>query len=198
MSATIIAYPPSGGGNHLKNLLCLANTFANRNDLNLEPYKNNNREVHSTPGRNMTLERANAAKECTENFILHGHFGELAPFRSIINDIQHKKYIIITIDSDRDRQLLDDRQHRLGQFAHEYYLHEEQCFLYQPAMYSTYFAGLVSEIFSFPLTDLWHPVINYNKTWDRLNNFLGIQIALDQAQQLHNQWRANNSLTEYF
>ena len=77
-------------------------------------------------------------------------------------------------------------------------LHEEQYFLYQPQMYSTYFTGQECDIFSFPLTDLWHSAINYNGTWDRLNSFLGINIDLAQAQRLHDQWRANNQMSSYY
>lgn len=198
MQATIIAYPPSGGGNHLKNLLCLANHFVNSNDLNRYHYDSGNREVHSTGGRNINEYRMAEAAASTGEFLLHGHFGELAPYRESINGIQHKKFVLITIDNPKDRRLLEQRQSRLGQESHEYYLHEEQYFLYQPAMYSTYFSGPESAIFSFPLTELWHPVINHTSTWDRLNSFLGISIDLAQAQHLHDQWRANNQMSTYY
>ena len=198
VQATIIAYPPSGGGNHLKNLLCLSDAFANSGDLNLEPYETGNREVHSTSGRNMNEYRMADALASSGDFILHGHFGELAPFRETINSIQHKRFVIVTIDTQQDRRMLQTRQNRLGQQSHDYYLHEEQYFLYQPQMYSTYFTGQECDIFSFPLTDLWHSVINYNGTWDRLNSFLGINIDLAQAQRLHDQWRANNQMSSYY
>ena len=198
MQATVIAYPPSGGGNHLKNLLCISGVFANSSDLNLEPYQTGNREVHSTSGRNMNEYRMADALSSSGDFILHGHFGELAPYREIINGIQNKKFVIITIDTPQDRCLLERRQGRLGQQSHDYYLHEEQYFLYQPQMYTTYFTGQESAIFSFPLTELWNSVINYNGTWDRLNSFLGINIDLAQAQHLHDQWRANNQMSTYY
>ena len=198
VQATIIAYPPSGGGNHLKNLLCLSDAFANSSDLNLEPYKTGNREVHSTSGRNMNQYRMADALASSGDFILHGHFGELAPFRETINSIQHKRFVIVTIDTQQDRRVLQTRQTRLGQQSHDYYLHEEQYFLYQPQMYSTYFTGQECDIFSFSLTDLWHSVINYNGTWDRLNSFLGINIDLASAQRLHDQWRANNQMSSYY
>jgi len=198
LSVTIIAYPPSGGGNHLKNLLCLDGAFSNSGDLNFEPYNTGNREVHSTAGRNMNQHRMVEALDSTGDFILHGHFGELAPYRETINNIQNKRFVIITIDTQKDRHLLQSRQNQLGQHSHEYYLHEEQYFLYQSAMYSTYFTGQESAIFSFPLTELWHPVINYTTTWDRLNSFLGINIDLVQAQRLHDQWRVNNQMSTYY
>jgi len=198
LQATIIAYPPSGGGNHLKNLLCSSNAFANSGDLNLEPYNAGNREVHSTGGRNMNEYRMASALSSSGNFLLHGHFGELALHRAEINAIEQKKFVILTIDTPGDKRLLEQRQRRLGQHSHEYYLQEEQYFLYQPHMYSTYFTGHESNIFSFSLTEFWHSVINYNTTWDRLNSFLGINIDLAQAQQLHDQWRANNQMSSYY
>lgn len=198
VQATIIAYPPSGGGNHLKNLLCLSDAFANSSDLNFEPYETGNREVHSTSGRNMNQYRMADALASSGDFILHGHFGELSPFRETINSIQHKRFVIVTIDTQQDRRLLQTRQNRLGQQSHDYYLHEEQYFLYQPQMYSTYFTGQEYDIFSFPLTDLWHSAINYNGTWNRLNSFLGINIDLAPAQRLHDQWRANNQMSSYY
>jgi hypothetical protein len=197
MNATIIAYPPAGGGNHLKNLLCLSGAFANSSDLNLEPYKTGNREVHSTGGRNMNEYRVADALASSGDFILHGHYGELALYRETINNIQNKRFVIVTIDTTQDRAKLQERQNQLGQHSHAYYLHEEQYFLYQSAMYSTYFTGQEPAIFSFPLTELWHPVINYTATWDRLNSFLGINIDLAQAQQLHDQWRSNNNFIKY-
>ena len=198
MQATIIAYPPSGGGNHLKNLLCISNAFANSSDLNLEPYNTGNREVHSTSGRNMNEYRMADALASSGDFILHGHFGELALYRSEIDAIKQKRFVIVTIDTSSDRRLLQARQSRLGQHGHDYYLHEEQNFLYQPHMYSTYFGGDQANMFSFPLTEFWHSVINYSTTWNRLNSFLGIDIDLAQAQQLHDQWRANNQMSSYY
>lgn len=182
----------------MKNLLCLSGSFANSNDLSREPYQTGNREVHSTSGRNMNEWRAQEAASCLGNFILHGHFGELAPFREVINNISDKKFVVITFDTIEDRKLLGIRQQRLGQHSHEYYLHEEQFFLYQPAMYNTYFGDTESKIFSYPLTEFWHPVINHSNTWNSLMNFLGITVDLLQAQQLHDQWRANNSMSDYY
>jgi hypothetical protein len=198
LQVTIVAYPPSGGGNHLKNLLCLSRYFSNSNDLDPAPYDSGNREVHSTPGRNMNQYRMADAIASTGNFLLHGHFGELAAYKESINNIRNKKFVLITIDNSRDRNLLQQRQSRLGQHSNEYYLHEEQYFLYQPDMYRTYFTGQESDIFSFPLTELWHPVINHTTTWDCLNSFLGIYIDLAQAQRLHDQWRANNQMSNYY
>jgi hypothetical protein len=198
MSALVIAYPPSGGGNHLKNILCLDTSFGNSNDLDIEVYTRGEREVHSTPGRNVRDYRvSNAANDPDRMHIIHGHFGELATQRDSINDIVDKKFIVITIDSDRDRYLLNTRQHRLGQMSHEYYLHEEQPFLYQSVFYQTYFTGIPENIYTIALNDFWHPNLNEYKIVERLNTFLNKNVDSQQAQFLHTHWHNNNQVDFY-
>ena len=198
MTALVIAYPPSGGGNHLKNILCLDKSFANSNDLDVSVYTRGEREVHSTSGRNVTPERvATAAGDPHHEYIIHGHFGELATQREQINAIVDKKFIIITIDTSRDRYLLNTRQHRLGQMSHEYYLNEEQLYLYQPYFYQTYFTGLPTNIYTIALNDFWHPDLNKYKIVQQLNTFLNKNVDQEQAQFLHTHWHKNNQVDFY-
>jgi len=197
MAALIIAYPPSGAGNHLKNILCLDRSFGNSSDLNIDVYTRGEREVHSTTGRNVSAERVAAANDPDLTYIIHGHFGELATQRDQINNIADKKFIIVTIDSDRDRYLLDTRQHRLGQMSHEYYLNEEQPYLYQPYFYQTYFTGMPENIYTIALNDFWHPDLNEYKIIQGLNAFLNKNIDQEQAQFLHNHWHKNNQVDFY-
>lgn len=198
MTALVIAYPPSGGGNHLKNILCLDKSFGNSSDLNTDVYTNGNREVHSTAGRNITVEKvAVAARDPHHEYIIHGHFGELATQRDQLSSIVDKKFIIITIDTSRDRYLLNQRQRRLGQFSHEYYLNEEQPYLYQPHFYQTYFTGLPEHIYTIALNDFWHPTLDKYKIVQQLNTFLNKKVDQEQAQILHNHWHANNNIDFY-
>jgi len=197
MSVVIIAYPPSGGGNHLKNMLCLDSSFANSKDLNRENYDTGNREVHSTSGRNMQEYRLDEAEAATQDYILHGHFGELAPWRDRINAIEDKKFVVISIITGRDQDLLNNRQQRLGQFGHEYYLREEQPYLYRPDFYQKYFTGRPENIYTIALNDFWHPELQHYKIIDQLNAFLNKNIDINQAQVLHSQWHNNNDITYY-
>lgn len=197
MSAVIIAYPPSGGGNHLKNMLCLDSSFANSTDLNVYNYNSGNREVHSTPGRNMQEYRLEEAEVATQDYILHGHFGELAPWRDRINAIEDKKFVVISIVTGRDQDLLNNRQQRLGQWGHEYYLREEQPYLYRPEFYQTYFTGYPKNIYTIALNDFWHPDLQQYKIINQLNAFLNKNVDVDQAQVLHRQWHINNDITYY-
>jgi len=197
MSTVIIAYPPSGGGNHLKNMLCLDSTFANSQDLNVSNYTNGLREVHSTSGRNMQEFRVSEAEQSQADYILHGHFGELAPWRDRINALHETKWILITIDTQRDRYLLNNRQQRLGQWGHEYYLHEEQPYLYHADFYQSYFTGQPQNIYTVSIDHFWHPEIENHKIITNLNAFLNKNIDPQQAQFLHTHWRKNNNINYY-
>lgn len=198
MTALVIAYPPSGGGNHLKNMLCLDSSFGNSSDLDIGVYTRGEREVHSTPGRNVQDFRIEAAaRDPHHAYIIHGHFGELATQRDQINAIVDKKFVVITIDTPRDRYLLNIRQNRLGQMSHEYYLNEEQLYLYQPYFYQTYFTGLPQNIYTIALNDFWHPDLNEYKIVQRLNTFLNKNVDQEQAQFLHNHWHKNNQVDFY-
>ena len=197
MTVVVIAYPPSGGGNHLKNILCLDGSFANSSDLDISKYTTGEREVHSTTGRNMQEYRVDEAEAATQDYILHGHFGELAPWRDRINAIENKKCVIIGIDTPRDRRLLDERQHRLGQMSHPYYLDEEQLYLYQPYFYQTYFTALPENIYTISINDFWHPDLTAHNIIPGLNTFLNKSVDQQQAQVLHNHWHINNDINYY-
>jgi len=198
MTALVIAYPPSGGGNHLKNILCLDKSFGNSSDLNTEVYTNGEREVHSTSGRNVQPFRVEAAaQDPHREYIIHGHFGELATQRDQINAIVDKKFIVVTIDTNRDRYLLNIRQNRLGQMSHPYYLDEEQPYLYQPYFYQTYFTGLPENIYTIALNDFWHPNLTAHDIIPGLNTFLNKNVDQEQAQVLHNHWHINNDINYY-
>ena len=197
MTVIVIAYPPAGGGNHLKNMLCLDPSFANSTDLDIHNYTSGNREVHSTPGRNMQDYKVDAAETADRDYILHGHFGELAPWRDRINAIQDKKFIVISMVTGRDQDLLNNRQHRLGQFGHEYYLREEQPYLYRPEFYQTYFTGQLENIYTIALNDFWNPDLASSQIITQLNKFLNKNVDVKQAQVLHQQWHINNDITYY-
>jgi len=195
VAATIIAYPPSAGGNHLKNMMCCGTEFGNSSDLNINVYTDTTQPlgtVHSRPGRN--LKQSTVDNACNEqlNYIVHGHFGELARYRDQLNSIGNCKYILITIDDQRDRQLLTSRQTRLGDAKHAYYNNEEQQFLYQPQLYTTYFGGGKNHVYTIALYELWHPDLKQHDIINRLNNFLDIDIDQTQAQRLHDLWWKNN------
>ena len=197
MSVVIIAYPPSAGGNHLKNILLMDHSWENSYELNLDPYNRGDREVHSTPGRNMQEYKLQNAKGSVKDYLLHGHFGELTPYRDQINSIEDKKFILITIDTERDKYLLNRRQHKLGQQSHPYYLYEEQEYLYQPQFYQIYFTANIENVYTISLNEFWHPNLNQYGIVNRLNSFLNKSVDAEEAQVLHRHWHINNHIDFY-
>jgi hypothetical protein len=193
MPAVIISYAPGGGGNHFKNMLCLDPMFVNSKDLDVAVYSEQTQPpgtVHSPPGRNVHETFLQGILTDTEKcYIIHGHFGELAPYRDIINQIPDKKFLILGIDNELDQQLLDRRQNRLGHKQHSYYIKEEQPLLYRPAMYTSYFSGKTQEdVCVIPLYEAWHPDLSTHDIVGRINRFLNTNIDQSHAQHLHDLW----------
>lgn len=197
MSVVIIAYPPGAGGNHLKNILLMDSSFENSYELNLDKYNSGSGEVHSTPGRNIQEYKITQAKNAKRDYVLHGHFGELAPYRDQINSLPNKKFILISIDLHRDKTLLSIRQNRLGQHSHDYYLYEEQEYLYQSQFYQIYFTAKSENIYTIPLNEFWHPSLYHYGIISRLNSFLNKNIDVEEAQVLNNRWHINNNIDFY-
>jgi hypothetical protein len=195
VSAVIVAYSPSAGGNHLRNILCLSNSFVNSAEFDSTIYDRADQTsgaVHGINGRNIQKEYLKRVMDNPmECFALAGHFGELAEHRESLLSIE-KKIIIISIDTVQDRQLLENRQIRLGQHCHPYWLEEEQPFLYRPTLYQSYFVTLPSDILTISLYDLWHPTFNNGRVIQCINDFLNINIEITPAQVLHEKWWKNN------
>jgi hypothetical protein len=195
MSAVIVSYCPAAGGNHLKNILSLSSTFANRLEMDLSVYDcadQTSGTVHSIRGRNVQdifIDRMQAHPD--QCWLLSGHFGELAPVKSALSTVD-KKFIIVTIDNSVDRRLLANRQQRLGQQCHPYWLEEEQQYLYQPSMYQTYFDVPAENIATVSLYDLWHPTLCNGGVINKINDFLKINIDPDSAQNLQQKWWQGN------
>jgi hypothetical protein len=200
MSAVVVAYCPAAGGNHLRNILCLSNSFINSTEFDSTVYDRavpGTGAVHSINGRNIQTDYLKRVTDNPNNcFALAGHFGELAEHRETLLNIE-KKFIIISIDTVQDRRLLENRQQRMGQHCHPYWLEEEQPFLYRPAVYQSYFATVPSNILTLSLYDLWHPTFSNGRVIQSINDFLNIDIEITPAQVLHEKWWCNNFNFEF-
>jgi hypothetical protein len=124
--------------------------------------------------------------------VLHGHFGELAAWSDDIRDWPDVWWLILTIDQDSDRALLRNRQMRLGQHGHPWYLDEEQPWLYQPAMCARYFDADHARITTIGITELWHPSLDKHNIIDRLEFVTPGRIDRDTSQRIHSVWWNNN------
>lgn len=194
MSAVVLSYAPGAGGNHIKNLLCLDHGFANSSDLNPTVYdlnENKTGTVHSIPGRNLHEDLLDRVLDNPDRrWIIHGHWGELAPYRDKINRISNKKFVLITIDQARDQELLMTRMIRLGHPLHNYYISEEQPCLYRSSMYvqSFFNAATQEDVCQIPLYEVWHPDLAVSQLLPSLNLFLGTNLRQDLCQMLHDKW----------
>lgn len=199
MSATIISYIPGAGGNHLKNLMCTYAGFANSNELNVDVYNGQTEPpgtAHSVPGRNLHDHVVNRVLDKPDlHWLMLGHFGELALWREKINSISDKKWILITINTQLDRNLLKTRHERLQQHTHPYWLNEEQMYLYQPPMYHSYFPGHTDNILTISLKEFWNPKVD--KFIEKINSFLNINVPIIDAQKLHDLWWQQNFFFEW-
>ena len=179
----------------MKNIFCLDKTFANSTDLDLTCYDGTRQPagtVHSVPGRNVRphiVDRILAQPD--KKWLLHGHWGELMPYRSSIASPQNK-WLLLTINTEQDRKLITTRHMRLNQHPHPYWLDEEQLYLYQPDMYRLYFGAQIQNIFELSLEEFWHPDLQQHKVIQRINDFFLINIDLEQAQNLHDTWWKQN------
>lgn len=196
MSVVVVSYPPSAGGNHLKNILCLSQTFANYHELDSTVYNQLEEiqgTVHCVQGRNVQprfIDRmVNNPDQC---WLLAGHIGELAPYRNQLLQ-QARKFILISIDTPRERRMLESRQQRLGQQNHPYWLEEEQPFFYQSLMYETYFDTPADNVLTVPLMNFWHPTFQQGLVIDQLNSFLNINLEPRPVEILHSKWLKYNS-----
>jgi hypothetical protein len=198
MAINIIAYPPGGGGNHLRNLCDLDGRFQDQwpwswvrqQRVGLAPYdspQGQPGEVHSLPGRNIHhvfIEHIIA--NSSGDYLLQGHFGEIAPYAKEIRTWPGVQWLILTMDDPEDRRLLRQRQQRLQ--YHPYWLDEEQIFLYQRDMYTHFFGARPECVHGMPLRYLWRSDIVSSGVLDSLQSAFDIEIDTEAAQVLHNKW----------
>ena len=198
MAINIIAYPPGGGGNHLKNLLELGGRFRDQwpwpwvqqQRVGLQAYDRPSGppgEVHSLPGRNIhQVFIDHVTQHPHSDYLLHGHFGELAVHAAQIRSWPTVRWLIQTMDDPIDRDLLRQRQSRLQ--YHPYWDDEEQILLYQPQMYQRYFGAQPQLIYLLSVRSLWQRHIDASGVLVTLQEAFGIDIDAAKAQALHARW----------
>ena len=192
MALDLIVYAPGAGGNHLKNLLCLSPVFANSRDLDLTIYDfqdplHANGEVWMRGGRNLQAVFFDAMdRDPVARWILPAHFGELQQFRTRLDSVDHKRVIIITLDHESDRRLLDGRQLRLGQAIHPYWLDEELVWIYQPDTMHKFFG--IDHCLTISLSQFWAKEFVTGVQMDQIEQYLAVTLDRSLAQDLHAKW----------
>lgn len=197
MTVNVIAYAPGGGGNHLRNLVALDGRFEDQWpwDWVREKYLGNRvyspstqpqGTAHAIPGRNLHGVFVDHIRDNpNRDYIIHGHFGELALQRHKLQDLD-TRFLLISLDDANSRRLLTERQRRLNQRNHPYWIEEEQPYLYQPYMYQQYFAA--RQIHVIPLEHFWHRDLSTHGIVEQIKDFFAVNIDAAQAQHLHSIW----------
>jgi hypothetical protein len=195
---TLVVYVPGAGGNHLKNLLCLSNSYANCNDLDPAVYERPDPErppgeVWCVGGRNLQeifFERM--VEHNDQNWILAAHVGEMFQYQQQLAAITNKKIVVISLEHEPSRRQLDHRQIRLGQCIHPYWLDEELIHIYQAHTLSRLFGTTGDKYFTLPIQDFWHKNFAKSLAFSQLESFLNIKTDSDLVDQYHRLWHAAN------
>jgi hypothetical protein len=199
MSLTLVVYLPGSGGNHLKNLLCLDSAYCNHTDLTPEVYENPDPqrppgEVWCVGGRNLQdifFERMIHQPNC--NWVLAAHLGEMFQRQTQLQAIEHKKIVVLNITNTSARQRLYQRQLRLGQTIHPYWLDEEFVWMYSADTVAKIFNTGSDCYHNLCIKDFWSDNFVQSRQFAELEQFLGTNIDHARADLYHRLWcRANN------
>lgn len=203
MAVSIISYPPGAGGNHLKNLCWLDGRFddqwpwpwIDQQWVGTQVYEQPIGPVgtvHSLKGRNIhEVFIDQITRHPGRDYILHGHFGELAPHADRIRTWSDVNWLVLTMDQPADRAILRERQRRLQH--HPYWLDEEQIYLYRPYMYHHYFGA--QSVTTLSLMDFWAADLGASGVIPAIEQAFDLNIPLGPAQALHTKWRELNCET---
>ena len=193
MSVIFVVFPPGAGGNHLRNMIvsCLETS-----QKIASLYSNTMSTKHAKVGSNLQPNDIQLALENSQqNYVLHGHFGEIMSYQNQIRSIVDKKFVILCPDTARDRQLLNDRQKKLHlkrEVANDDYFEQEQVFLYEPFMYHWYFQIPMEDIMNIPITE-WF-VRDIDDVLARISWLLKININKIDITKMHYRWLEDNNL----
>ena len=190
---TLVVYVPGSGGNHLKNLLCLSSGFANNSDLDPAVYEtpDPNRpsgEVWCVGGRNLQeifFERINNQPNCS--WVLAAHVGEMFEYQQQLSAIDCKQMIVVTLDNEPARRKLDQRQLRLGQCIHPYWLDEELTWMYRSETLQKLFDQTSDHYYNLCIGDLWQKDF-VQLEFAKLTAWLNIRVDVDLADRYHRLW----------
>lgn len=194
---TLVVYVPGAGGNHLKNLLCLSSSYANHSDFDPDVYEkpDPNRpdgEVWCVGGRNLQaifFERMHHRPN--DNWVLAAHVGEMFEYQQQLSAIDHKQMIVVTLDAPKARRQLDQRQLRLGQCIHPYWLDEELTWLYRPNTLQKLFDQTTDHYHSLCIEDFWQEDF-VQLEFAKLTAWLNVDVDVGSADRYHRLWcRAN-------
>jgi len=190
---TLVVYIPGAGGNHLKNLLCLSNSYANCSDLDPTVYTqtDSNRppgEVWCVGGRNLQEIFFERMLDCPDrSWVLAAHVGEMFEYQSQLSAIDHKQIVVVTLDYEPALRQLDQRQTRLGQCIHPYWLDEELTWIYRPETLQKIFNQTNDQYYCLSLKNFWSADF-IQQEFAKLTAWLNVDLDFATADQYHRLW----------
>jgi len=203
MTTLFISFPPGGGGNHLRNMIAVNSNFIQEDEYRqsiIDQYKRKTINVHGKDlAQNVMASNLNSFKlhralmNPAQNYVFFGHFAEIMTLRNDIAKIADKKFILLSIDTDKCRKIWLARSAELAQepYSYDYYL-GEQVFLYESFMYSNnIFQCKSSNVMNIGIGDWFSH--NVETELNRVSQFLNCTFDLDQAKDMHNTWLEKNS-----
>lgn len=200
MTTAIISFPVATGGNHLRNIISVGTDFTTKNPYAqsmLDQYTNNNiKFVHSQDvvesGYNFTSAKLQKSlMNPAENCVLHGHFAEIMSHRDDIKRLIDKKFILISFETHRCREIWIKRSKKLKKdIGDSQYFIGEQVFLYEAFMYYDLFKVNPANVMNIGISEWFASDIL--GVLQRIENFLDCRADLDLCMKLHEVWWSKN------
>jgi len=203
MTTAFISFPAAAGGNHLRNIIVNSSDFLNdyqyKESIDNQYRADGIMNVHgadigssSIDGNINSFKLHRSLLNPSSNSLLYGHFAELMSLRNDIKQIRDKKIIILSIDTDRCKQIIYSRSKDIGlQRAEGEYFIGEQVFLYESFMYCSLFNTKQSDVMNIGIHEWFKTDIS--DIIDRLSFFLGVKFDYNKCQEMHSIWAKKNS-----
>lgn len=183
MKHVCVVFPPGAGGNHLRNLI---DNSLSHEELHFL-YQQSSLLAHSQTGSNFDPDKF------VSRGITHGHFGEIMSHQILIRQhVNQIKLIILSPDTLKDRQLLNQRREKLNINHHQVgnYFDNEQVFLYESFMYHYYFGISTDDIMNISISEWFQPDIE--NLLGKICEFLKIKLDKKFCSEIHALWCKKN------
>lgn len=183
MSPVVIVFPPMAGGNHLKNLL------SNLSEQEMD-------QIYRQKTVHTSREFGNfKPKDLLEKKLTLGHFGEILSHRDWIRSLKDVKFVILSPETNKDRQLLYKRRQHLhcqDYFEPEGYFDQEQVFLYEAMMFNLYLGIPMSNLMNISIGDFFQE--NLRPELERVAYFTDMILDFNMCLRYHQIWRYRNDI----
>ena len=113
-------------------------------------------------------------------------------YQQQLSAVECKQIVIVTLNDEHTRRQLDQRQVRLGQCIHPYWLDEELTWIYQPETLKKLFGRTDDQYYQLSIRDFWSTDF-VQQEFAKLTAWLKVDVDFATADQYHRLWcTANN------